>query len=129
MGNGVSPGSVQEALEMLRSAMGYLATADAAAMASETRVQCLRALEQISSIGTVARTSVLGAFAAGQDYSSDADYSARAWLIHKTGITQRRRRGLHRMGPAGGRASAGHSSTGRRGDVGVIRPDDLHLDL
>jgi Domain of unknown function (DUF222) len=84
----VSPGSVQEALEMLRSAMGYLAAADANAMAAETRVQCLRALEQINSIATMARTSVLGAFTAGQDYSADADYSPRAWLIHQTGVTK-----------------------------------------
>ena len=77
----VSPDSAQEALEMLRSAMGYLATADATAMAAETRVRCLQAFEQINSIGTVARTSILGAFTAGQDYSADADYSPRAWFI------------------------------------------------
>ena len=35
-----------------------------------------------------ARSSVLGAFTAGKGYSADADYSARAWLIHKTGITR-----------------------------------------
>ena len=28
------------------------------------------------------------AFTAGQGYSADADYSARAWLMHKTGITR-----------------------------------------
>ena len=74
----VSPGSVQEVLEMLRSAMGYLAAADPNAMAPRTRVQCLRAPEQINSIATMARTSVLGALTAGHDYSADADYSPRA---------------------------------------------------
>jgi hypothetical protein len=39
-------------------------------------------------VGTAARTSVLGAFASGQGYSADADYSPRAWLIHKTGVTK-----------------------------------------
>jgi hypothetical protein len=84
----VSPDSAQEALGMLRSAMGYLATADATQMAAETQASCLRALEQINSMGTAARTSILGAFTSGQGYSADADYSPRAWLIHKTRVTK-----------------------------------------
>jgi hypothetical protein len=39
-------------------------------------------------VATAARTSVLGAFIYGQGYSADADYSPRAWLIHKTGVTR-----------------------------------------
>src|SRR5258707_17987 len=31
---------------------------------------------------------MLGAFTTGKGYSADADYSPRAWLIHKTGITR-----------------------------------------
>ena len=73
---------------MLRSAMGYLAAADATAMAAETQAQCLQALEQINSMGTAARASILAAFTSGQGYSADADYSPKAWLIHKTGITK-----------------------------------------
>ena len=84
----VSPGSAQEALEMLRSAMGYLATADATQMAAETQASRLQALEQITAIGTAARTSILGAFTSGQGYSADAAYSPRAWLIHKTRVTK-----------------------------------------
>src|SRR6202035_2352979 len=72
---------------MLKSALGYLAAADATAMAAETRAQCLQILEQASSIGIAARTSVLAAFTSAKGYSSDADYSPRAWLIHKTHIT------------------------------------------
>ncbi len=34
------------------------------------------------------RASVLAAFTSGQGYCADADYSARAWLIHKTRITK-----------------------------------------
>ena len=83
-----SPGSAGEALGMLRSAMGYLAAADATAMAAETQAQCLQVLEQVNSMGTAARASILGAFTAGQGYSADADYSPRAWLIHKTRITK-----------------------------------------
>ena len=40
------PVSTAQALGMLRSAMGYLAAADATAMAAETQALCLQALEQ-----------------------------------------------------------------------------------
>ena len=81
MSQAVPPGSAAEALGMLRSAMGYLAAADATAMAAETQAQCLQALEQVNSMGTAARASILAAFTSGQGYSADADYSPRAWLI------------------------------------------------
>ena len=84
----VSPSSTAEALEMLRAAMGYLAAADATAMAAGEQARCLRVLEQATAVGTAARTSVLSAFTAGQGYCADADYSPRAWLIHKTGVTR-----------------------------------------
>ena len=88
MNSVVSPASAKEALGMLRSAMGYLSAADATAMAAETQAQCLQALEQVNSMGTAARTSILAAFTSGQGYSADADYSPRAWLIHRTRITK-----------------------------------------
>ena len=88
MSDVVSPGSAAEALEMLMAAMRYLAAADATAMAAEEQARCLRVLEQVTAVGTAARTSVLSAFTAGQGYSADADYSPRAWLIHKTGVTK-----------------------------------------
>ncbi len=87
MNQAAPPGSAAEALGMLTSAMGYLAAADATAMAAQTQAECLRVLEQAHSMGTAARTSILAAFTSGQGYSADADYSPRAWLIHKTGIT------------------------------------------
>ena len=82
------PASAVQALGMLQSAMGYLAAADATAMAAETQAQCLRVLEQAQSAGTAARTSILAAFTSGQGYFTDADYSPRAWLIHQTRITR-----------------------------------------
>src|SRR5437773_1128769 len=88
MSSVVSPASADEALEMLTAAMGYLAAADATALTAEEQARCLRVLERATSAGTAARTSVLGAFASGQGYSADADYSPRAWLIHKTGVTK-----------------------------------------
>jgi hypothetical protein len=83
-----APASAAEAMAMVRAGLGYLAAADATAMAAQTRVECLRSLEQAGSVATAARTSILGAFAAGQDYTADADYSPRAWLIHRTRITK-----------------------------------------
>src|ERR1700739_2338141 len=88
MSSVVSPASADEALEMLTAAMGYLAAADATAMTAEEQARCLRVLERGTSVGPAGRTSALGAFGSGQGYSADADYSPRAWLIHKTGVTK-----------------------------------------
>jgi Domain of unknown function (DUF222) len=88
MSDVMCPGSAAEALEMLMSALRYLAAADATAMGAGEQARCLRVLEQATAVGTAARTSVLSAFTAGQGYSADADYSPRAWLIHKTGVTR-----------------------------------------
>ncbi len=120
-----SPSSAAEALEMLRSALGYLAAVDATAMAADTQAQCLQVLERAHSISTAVRTSVLAAFTSGQGYCADADYSPRAWLINRTRVTK---------GAAVAytawvrRASRGRRRAGRGGDVGVLCADDLHLD-
>ena len=73
---------------MLESAMGYLSATDATAMAAQTQAQCLITLERLDAIETAARTSILAAFTAGQGYCADADYSPRAWLVHKTRVTR-----------------------------------------
>ena len=80
--------SVGEAIEMARAALGYLAAVDATQLAAETQAECLRQLERTDAIVTAARASFLSAFTVGKGYSADADYSARAWLMHKTGITR-----------------------------------------
>ena len=82
------PASASEAMDMVHAGLGYLAAADATAMAAETQARCLQMLEQANSMGTAARASILAAFTSGQGYSADADYSPRAWLIHKTRITK-----------------------------------------
>jgi Domain of unknown function (DUF222) len=80
--------SVSEAMDMARTALGYLAAADATALAAAEQAECLRGLEQTDAISTAVRASFLSAFTSGQGYSADADYSPRAWLMHKTGITR-----------------------------------------
>ena len=88
MGTAPAFASVSEAIEMARAALGYLAAVDAAQLGDEAQAACLRGLEQTDAIATAARASFLSAFTAGKGYSADADYSARAWLMHKTGITR-----------------------------------------
>ena len=88
MGAAPAFASVGEAIEMARAALGYLAAADATALAAETQAECLRGLERTDAVLTAARASFLSAFTAGKGYSADADYSARAWLMHRTGITR-----------------------------------------
>ena len=73
---------------MARAALGYLAAADAAQLAAAELAECLQTLEQTDAISTAARASFLATFTARQGYCEDADYSPRAWLIHKTGITK-----------------------------------------
>jgi hypothetical protein len=80
--------SASEAIDMVHAGLGYLAAADATAMAAETQARCLQMLEQATAMGTAARASILAAFTSAQGYSADADYSPKAWLIHKTGITK-----------------------------------------
>jgi Domain of unknown function (DUF222) len=99
-----SPASVNEALGMLESAMGYLAKADATAMAAEVQAQCLKTLEKVDSVETAARASILQAFASGQGCAEDADYSPRAWLVHRTRIT----RGAAAFHMKWARRAAGH---------------------
>ncbi len=80
--------NVREAAEIVRAGLGFLAAADATAMAAETQAQCLQILEQATAMSTAARASILAAFTSGQGYSADADYSPKAWLINRTGITK-----------------------------------------
>jgi hypothetical protein len=80
--------SVGEAIDMACAALGYLAAADAVQLPAETQADCLRGLEWTDAVAAAARASFLSAFTAGKGYSADADYSARAWLMHRTGITR-----------------------------------------
>ena len=80
--------SAREAAEIVRAGLGFLAAADATAMAAETQAQCLQILEQATAMSTAARASILAAFTTGQGYAADADYSPRAWLINRTRITK-----------------------------------------
>jgi len=92
--------STTEALGTLRAAMSFLAAADATTMPAAVQAQCLATLEEVDSVETVARASVLRAFSAGQGYCGDGEYSAKTWLVRQTRIS----RG----------AAAGHMTWARR---------------
>ncbi len=79
--------SAAEALEMVRAGLRFVAATDATRMTAAERAGCLRDLEKAHSVATAARTSVLGAFGAGQDYADDGDYSACSWLRYRTRVT------------------------------------------
>ena len=83
-----APADAEQALTMVRAGLGYLAAADATQMAAQVQAQCLHGLEQATAIGTVARTSILGAFTVGRGYIDDGAYSPRSWLIHQTRISK-----------------------------------------
>jgi hypothetical protein len=100
------PGSVPEALGMLRSALDFLAAADPTQLDPETLALVLRELEHNDAAATAARAWSLASFTAAQGHCADGDYSPRAWLMHQTGITRgaaaahiawARRTGEHRL--------------------------------
>jgi hypothetical protein len=66
----------------------FVAAADATGMSTQAQAEALQMMERANSAVTAARASVLSAFTSGQVYSADADYSPRAWLIHKTRVTK-----------------------------------------
>ena len=88
MGTAPAFASISEALDMVQAGLSYLAAADAARLPAATQAECLRRLERSDAIATAARAFILAGFSAGQGYVDDADYSAVAWLIHRTGITR-----------------------------------------
>jgi hypothetical protein len=80
--------SATDALAVVRAGLRFLATADATQMTAAERAACLRGLEQADAAASAARTSMLGAFDAGQDYIDDGDYSPFSWLLHRTQVTR-----------------------------------------
>ena len=54
---------------------------------AEEQARCLKVLERATAIGAAARTRML-AFTSGRGYSADAQYSAKTWLVYKTGVTK-----------------------------------------
>jgi hypothetical protein len=70
---------------MAQCALEWLAaTSDLTAL---DRAECLRGLERLESVHTVARAAVLRAFSAAGDFEDDGLGSARSWLKWQTRVT------------------------------------------
>jgi len=80
--------SVADAMAAVQAGLRFLAAADATQMSAQAQAEALQMMERADAVVTAARASVLSAFTSGQGYSADADYSPRAWLIHKTRISK-----------------------------------------
>src|SRR6266566_2187747 len=80
--------SVADAMAAVQAGLRFVAAADATRMSAQAQAECLQMMERVNASVTAARASVLSAFTSGQGYSADADYSPRAWLIHKTRVTK-----------------------------------------
>ena len=78
--------SVADAMAAVQAGLRFVAAADATRMSAQAQAEALQMMERANAIVTAARASVLSAFTSGQGYSADADYSPRAWLIHKTRV-------------------------------------------
>jgi hypothetical protein len=81
------PATVAEAMAMVRTGLGWLATADVASLPTAAQADCLRGLERAESMHTAARSRVLGAFNAQAGYEDDGCGSARTWLKSQTRVT------------------------------------------
>ena len=82
------PASVTDALGMLDRALGYLATADTAALPASVQADALLALAKAEAQHTAARSRVLAAFAAQGGYEDDGHGSARTWLRWRARVTR-----------------------------------------
>jgi len=80
--------SETDALQLLESALSYLAAADPTQMPALIQARCLTALEQADARATAARAAILAAFTAAQGHRDDGDYSPSSWLIHHTRVTK-----------------------------------------
>jgi hypothetical protein len=74
-----TPASATDALQMLDSALAYLAAADHAQMPTALQARCLITMERADARTTAVRALIQAPFAAAQGYREDGDYSVRSW--------------------------------------------------
>ncbi len=80
-------GSVDEAMDLVRAGLGYLAGADAASLPAVTQARLLRELERAGSQHIAARARVLTAFTAQGGYADDGHGGSHPWLAWQTRVT------------------------------------------
>jgi hypothetical protein len=79
--------SVDDAMDMVRAGLGFVADADAASLPVVTQARLLRELERAQSQHTAARARVLTAFTAQAGYADDGHGGPRPWLAWQTRVT------------------------------------------
>ena len=80
--------SASQAVEVACAALRFAAAADPAAMPDAIKAECLHGYEQAAAMLTAGRAWILGSYTASHGYSADAEYSAGAWLRHRTKVTK-----------------------------------------
>src|SRR5580704_2078695 len=97
--------SVDEAMDLVRAGLSYLAQADAAALPAVTQARLLREYERAQSQHTAGRARVLTAFTVQGGYADDGHGGPHPWLAWQTRVTAKaasgsigwmRRLGAHR---------------------------------
>ena len=118
--------SVDEAMDMVRAALGYLARADAASLPAVTQARLLREFERAQSQHTAGRARVLSAFTAQDAYADDGHGGPHPWLAWQTRVTAKAASGsigwMHRLGAHPHVAAALAAGT-----ITESSPEDLRL--
>jgi hypothetical protein len=98
---GTSFTSADEAMDMVRAGLSFLARADAAGLPGVTQARLLRELERAESQHTAARARILFAFCAHHGYEADGQFGPRPWLVSQTRVSAKAASGaigwMHRL--------------------------------
>jgi hypothetical protein len=82
------PASAAQAVAMAQAGLAWLASADAATLATAQQADCLRGLGRMEAMHTAARARVLAAFHAQDGCEDDGHGSTRTWLAWQTRTTR-----------------------------------------
>src|SRR5580704_12239590 len=86
--------SVDEAMDLVRAGLGYIAQADAASLPAVTQARLLREYERAQSQHTAGRARVLTAFTVQGAYADDGHGGSHPWLAWQTQVTDKAAGGL-----------------------------------
>ena len=82
------PANSDEALDMLESAMGFLAGVDPTSLPDAKLARSLRVLERTDAVEAAVRGRLLEAFDAQDAHVADGQRTSRTWLVHVTRVTK-----------------------------------------
>ena len=91
---GTSFATADEAMDMVRAGLSFLAQADAAGLPGVTQARLLRELERAESQHTAARAKILHAFTAQDGYTHDGHGGPHPWLTWQTRVTAKAASGV-----------------------------------